>query len=129
MTFGQAVKSGFQNSFSWKGRASRSEYWWWYLFMVLVMLPFNLLYFPSYVNVMVLGATDISAVFNWAFWLLLIVGIVLFFPSLSMLIRRLHDTNRSGGWFWIQLIPTIGAIVILVFTLLPSTAGPNRYDD
>lgn len=128
MTFGQAIKSGFSNYSTWKGRASRSEYWWWYLFVVLVTLPFNLLYMQTYFSVMVLGATDPSQVFNWAFFLLLIVGLALFLPTIAMLIRRLHDTDRSGGWFWLQLIPTVGSIIILVFTLLPSTPGPNRFD-
>lgn len=128
MTFGQAIKSGFSNYSTWKGRASRSEYWWWYLFVVLVTLPFNLLYMQTYFSVMVLGETDPSQVFNWAFFLLLIVGLALFLPTIAMLIRRLHDTDRSGGWFWIQLIPTVGSIIILVFTLLPSTPGPNRFD-
>lgn len=128
MTFGKAIKSGFANYSTWKGRASRSEYWWWQLFVFLVTIPFNLLYMPTYLNVMVVGETDLAAVFNWAFFLLLIVGLALFLPTIAMLIRRLHDTNRSGGWFWIQLIPTIGSIVMFIFTLLPSTPGPNRFD-
>lgn len=129
ITFGKAVKSGFQHYVSWKGRASRSEYWWWALFVFLVTLPLNILYQVTVQSVMLLGMTDITAVFNWSFWLLVIVGLALFLPWLSILIRRLHDTDRSGGWFWIQLIPTVGAIVILVFTLLPSTPGPNRFDN
>lgn len=129
MTFGQAVKSGFQHYVSWKGRASRSEYWWWTLFMILVTLPFSILYQVSLQGVLVSGVADLSAIFNWAYFLLMIVSLVLFLPWLSMLIRRLHDTDRSGGWFWIQLIPTVGSIVILVFTLLPSTPGPNRFDN
>ena len=47
-------------------------------------------------------------------------------PSLSGLIRRLHDTGRSGWWFWIGLIP-FGAVVLLVFTLQDSQPGDNPY--
>lgn len=128
MTFGQAITSGFQHYVSWQGRASRSEYWWWVLFVFLVTLPFNALYQVSVQSVILSGTTDISAIFNWAYFLLLIVALALFLPGLSMLIRRLHDTDRSGGWFWIALVPFVGSIILLVFVLLPSTPGPNRYD-
>lgn len=129
MTFGQAVRSGFANYSTWKGRASRSEYWWWALFTFLVTLPFNILYVVSIQGALVSETVNISAFFNWAYFLLLIVGLLLFLPWLSMLIRRLHDSDRSGGWFWIQLVPTVGSIILLVLTLLPSTPGPNRYDN
>ena len=128
MTFGQAIRSGFQHYVSWKGRASRSEYWWWVLFVVLVTLPFNVVYQVSVQSVLLSGTTDITAIFNWAYFLLLIVALALFLPGLSMLIRRLHDTDRSGGWFWIGLVPFVGSIILLVFVLLPSTPGPNKYD-
>ena len=97
MTFGQSIRSGFQHYVSWKGRASRSEYWWWVLFVFLVTLPFNILYQVTVQSVILAGTTDIMAIFNWAYWLLLIVALALFLPGLSMLIRRLHDTDRSGG--------------------------------
>ncbi len=129
MTFGQAVKSGFAHYASWKGRASRSEYWWWALFTFLVTLPFNILYIVSIQGALLSDSVNVSAFFNWAYFLLLIVGLALFLPWLSMLIRRLHDSDRSGAWFWIQLVPTVGSIILLVFTLLPSTPGPNRYDN
>lgn len=48
-------------------------------------------------------------------------------PSLSSLIRRLHDTGRSGWWFWISLIPLFGPISLLIFTVEDSQPGENRY--
>jgi uncharacterized membrane protein YhaH (DUF805 family) len=48
-------------------------------------------------------------------------------PSISSLIRRLHDTGRSGWWFWISLIPLFGPISILIFTLEDSQPGENRF--
>lgn len=125
MTFGEAIKSGFRNYVVWKGRATRSEYWWWTLFVVLVTLPFNIFYQISIQGAIAAGSFDI---FNGAYFLLLIVALALFLPGLSMLIRRLHDTDRSGGWYWIVLVPFVGSIVLLVFVLLPSTPGPNRFD-
>ena len=41
--------------------------------------------------------------------------------------RRLHDTDRSGWWYLITLVPFVGGIVLLVFTLLKGTPGPNRF--
>jgi uncharacterized membrane protein YhaH (DUF805 family) len=56
------------------------------------------------------------------------VSLVFLLPSLAVTIRRLHDIDRSGGWFWIILVPVAGSIVLLVFALLPSTPGKNRFD-
>lgn len=133
MSFGEAIKSCFQHYTSWKGRASRSEYWWFALFVFLVTLPLQILW--QVTASAALMATDLvtlsanfASMFNWAYWLLIIVSLVLFLPGLSVLIRRLHDTDRSGGWYWIGLVPFVGGIILLVFMLLPSTPGPNRYD-
>ena len=88
----------------------------------------------------------------WAFtlgnavidWLLLIVGqglghgmvvialvwlLASMIPSIAIQFRRLHDTDRSGWWILIGLIPIAGAIVLLVFFLQPSAAGVNRYGE
>jgi uncharacterized membrane protein YhaH (DUF805 family) len=54
--------------------------------------------------------------------------LALFLPGLAVTIRRLHDIDRSGGWFWIILVPFAGSIVLLVFALLPSTPAKNRFD-
>jgi hypothetical protein len=58
---------------------------------------------------------------------LAVFGLLTFIPSLAVLCRRLHDTDRSGWWFWITLIPWIGAIILLVFLASPSTPGYNQY--
>jgi uncharacterized membrane protein YhaH (DUF805 family) len=52
-----------------------------------------------------------------------IYGLATIIPSLAVLVRRLHDTNRSGGWFFIAFVPLVGAIILLVFTC---TEGPGR---
>ena len=57
----------------------------------------------------------------------IIALIVLILPSIAVLIRRLHDTDRTGWWFWIQLLPLIGLIVILVFMLSGGDEGDNKY--
>lgn len=126
MNFGHAISSGIRNFVTWKGRASRSEYWWWTLFAVLVSLPFTLIYQASAVSASM--SSETREIFTPAYFLLLLVQLALFLPSLAMLVRRLHDTNRSGAWYWISLVPLVGGIMLFVFTLQASTSSPNRFD-
>ena len=97
-------------------------------------LPFNIVY-----NIVVqsqlrpaIEAKDWGAItsimFGWSFWLLVVIALVLLLPSLAMLIRRLHDTDRTSGWVWLVLVPSAGGIILLVFSLLPGTPGKNRFD-
>lgn len=63
------------------------------------------------------------------------VGVILFYlfilgtllPSISIMVRRLHDTSRSGWWYFINFVPLVGPIVFFIFTVLPSTPGDNLY--
>ena len=54
-------------------------------------------------------------------------GLLTVIPGLAVMVRRLHDTDRSGWWFWISLIPWIGAIILLVFLASEGTRGYNQY--
>jgi uncharacterized membrane protein YhaH (DUF805 family) len=54
-------------------------------------------------------------------------GLAVLIPSIAVTVRRLHDTDRSGWWFLIQLIPIVGGIILLVFVCLEGTRGPNRF--
>jgi uncharacterized membrane protein YhaH (DUF805 family) len=110
MTFGEAVKAGFDNYVKFDGRASRPEFWWWVLFAFLVSVAARLL------------DAALGIHFLYA-----IAGLGLFLPGLGVSIRRLHDTNRSGWWILIGLIPIIGFIVLLVFYIQESDAGDNQY--
>jgi uncharacterized membrane protein YhaH (DUF805 family) len=106
----EAVKSGFDHFFDWKGRASRPAFWWLYL---------------GYLIVVAIGSI-FDAIIGTNF-LYIIVALAFFFPILSATIRRLHDTGKSGWWWWIQIIPIIGFIVILVFLCTKSDEGKNKY--
>lgn len=59
--------------------------------------------------------------------LLLLFEVATFLPTVALSIRRLHDTDRSGWWLLIVLLPVVGIIVLIVFFILPSTKGPNRF--
>lgn len=57
----------------------------------------------------------------------MIVGLALILPSLAVNVRRLHDTDRSGWFLLLMLIPIVGAIILLVFDVQDSTPGSNRF--
>jgi uncharacterized membrane protein YhaH (DUF805 family) len=93
------------------GRASRKEFWMFVLFSAIITI--------------ILGILD--GVLNLKGILGLVYGLAVLIPSLAVMVRRLHDTNRSGGWVFINLIPLIGAIIVLVFVVSDSTPGDNKY--
>src|SRR5688572_6282615 len=106
MGFGQAIQSGFRNYVNFSGRASRSEYWFWTLFAVLVSI--GLLIVDFLIAEQFVAAYGIGP-------LGLIVGLALFLPSLAVAVRRLHDRDQSGWWILIYLIPLVGPIIIIVW--------------
>jgi uncharacterized membrane protein YhaH (DUF805 family) len=110
MTFGEAVRSGFEHYAKFDGRASRAAFWWWVLFVFLVSIAANIID-------LAIGAPVFSA----------LAGLGLLLPNISVSIRRLHDTNRTGWWLLIWLIPLIGLIVLLVFYLQRGDDGENRF--
>jgi uncharacterized membrane protein YhaH (DUF805 family) len=120
MSFGQAVGAAFRQYATFSGRARRSEFWYWFLFVVLVGIV----------------TANLDDVLNLDFvaggyygWISMIVSLALVIPGLAVLFRRLHDTDRSGWWWVLSLFCGIGALVLLVFCFLEGTPGPNRYGD
>ncbi|MFT3851265.1 MAG: DUF805 domain-containing protein [Ilumatobacteraceae bacterium] len=93
------------------GRAGRAEFWWYALanFIIGVILG-------------ILGQT--SGIFNLIEG---IYGLAVLLPGLAVAVRRLHDTDRSGWWLLIGLIPLVGLIVLVVFWAAPSQPGTNRH--
>ena len=110
MGFGEAVSVCFKKSVVWEGRAPRAEYWWFELAQLLIIV----------------AALIIDQIIGTGF-IYIIAVIALILPSIAVLIRRLHDTDRSGWWFWIMILSIIGSIVILVFTLIAGDEGDNKY--
>ena len=111
MGFTEAVKSGFANYVNFSGRARRSEYWYWTLFVILTSIAVNIID-------AILGSAPIFSV---------VVGLGLLLPGLAVSIRRLHDTDRSGWWILIGLIPLIGFIILIVFYVQDSEPTQNRF--
>jgi uncharacterized membrane protein YhaH (DUF805 family) len=113
MTFGQAISSGFQNYVNFSGRASRSAYWYWTLFAVLMSIASKLL------DVMLFPGFDTSPINS-------LVGLALFLPGLSIAVRRLHDLDRTGWWLLI-ILTLIGILVLLIWLCMRGTMGANRF--
>jgi serine/threonine-protein kinase len=119
--FGLALGQGFANLFTFKGRASRSAFWWYAALVgVLEFIVFIILSVAAAASNA--DATGVGAAV-WALWL---VGALL---ALSVQVRRLHDSGRSGFWWFIALVPFVGGIVLLVFDCMAGTPGPNKYDN
>ena len=110
MNFTQAISSGFSNYVNFAGRAVRSEYWYWVLFVIVVSIV------ASIIDA-VLGTTLFNPIFSLAVLL----------PSIAVGVRRLHDLDRSGWWLLLGLIPLIGAIVLIVWFVGRGTPGANRF--
>ena len=111
--FGEAVVGAMSNIFTYRGRASRSAFWWFALLEVIAYLVVGWI-------------SDVSTVAGVI--LDIVIGLPLVLAGISLAVRRLHDTNRTGWWWWIGFVPVVGGIILLVFYLLRGTPGPNRYN-
>ncbi|PML81960.1 DUF805 domain-containing protein [Enterovibrio norvegicus] len=110
--------SAFLNYAKFSGRARRREYWgFFFLQNVVLALCFLIDIAESGVNNF--QVLDLQAT---AVWIALTV-----IPALSVTVRRFHDINRSGWWWLIIIVPLIGPLIVLIFTLLRGTKGSNRY--
>lgn len=109
--------AAFKKYAVFKGRATRSEYWYFTLFNILAVLGFCLIDQMMGTFNFDVGYGLLSAIYTLAMIL----------PGLGVSIRRLHDTGRSGWWFLITIIPVIGLLVFLYFALLDSDPDSNDY--
>lgn len=156
MGFGQAITHVFRNYVNFRGRATRSEFWWFSLLMVIV-----------YVALFIMSSVGIATSADPQLWGFLAqvgsTGTLVWFlatiiPVSAVWFRRLHDSNKSGWWYVLTnmigfggffffaisalqnqvtftigmvlaLAFCIGGLLLLIFAMLPSTSGPNRYGE
>ncbi len=104
-----------KNYVGFSGRARRTEFWMFALFNAIIAGVLNVLW----------RMTDVGAFY----WLYVLYAVAVFLPSLAVGVRRLHDTNRSGWWILIGLIPIVGAIVLIVFYATEGNRGANQYGE
>lgn len=103
MTFADSIKTCFSKYADFKGRATRSEYWWFILFVFLVGMVSSMIY-PMLAGVFYLATA---------------------LPTLAAAVRRLHDTDRSGWFVLLGFIPLIG--LVLLYFLVLEGKEPNRF--
>jgi len=104
MNFSQAVSTCLRKYVDFSGRASRPEFWWFFLFQIIVMVVTGM----------------VSDVLNG------IAGLALLLPALSVGARRLHDIGKSAWFLLLGLIPVLGFLILLYWCVQPSE-GPNVY--
>ncbi|WP_040482134.1 DUF805 domain-containing protein [Luminiphilus syltensis] len=100
------------------GRSRRKEYWYFFLFNLIITLILGL----AEVFAGIAPETDQSV-------LAALYQLAVLLPSIAVGVRRLHDTDRSGWWLLIGLIPIVGVIVLIVFFVQDSSANGNRFGE
>jgi len=100
------------------GRARRQEFWMFYLINCAIALVLELPMLASAFGRN--GSGALSAPYY-------IYMLAVFIPMIAVTVRRLHDTNRSGGWYFIAFVPLVGFIVLIVFLATDGQHGENRY--
>ena len=110
-----AIKNGFWNYSEFSGRASRSEYWLWHLFVMLLCILCITLDGAWFAE------TSPGPIYKTAF-------IITFIPGISVSIRRLHDVGRSGYWFLLAFTG-IGSIFLIYWFIIPGDKETNTYGE
>ena len=126
--FIDAIKRGFKKYATFSGRASRSEYWWWYLFTFLTYVVLGLVTYgvgmaTSRDGGQTPGLLALPLIILFAAFAL---GIIV--PTLALNVRRLHDAGYSGWLALLLLVPYVGGLIIMIFALLPSSPAGAKYD-
>ncbi|MGE0233729.1 MAG: DUF805 domain-containing protein [Flavobacteriaceae bacterium] len=111
-----AVTTVYTNYFGFTGRAARSEFWYFILFVIVIGVVLNII--DSAIFGMGMGGVGIlGGIFSLASLI----------PEIAVAIRRLHDSGRTGWWLLLVLIPLIGWLVLIYFYVQPSQPGANQY--
>lgn len=120
VTFAEAIRNFFKKYAVFSGRATRSEYWYAALFVVLVdvaLTGLGSVFYDSFLGLVFSGL-------SWVF------ALAVFLPQLGLAWRRLHDIGKSGAWYFIAFVPLVGFIIALVFYCTDSKEdnqyGPRR---
>lgn len=122
MGFGQSIATCLAKYATFRGRARRPEFWWFFLFVVVAS------WLAAIVDSVLMsgysaGPVAVSGPFG------AITNLLVLIPSLAVGTRRLHDTGRTGWWQLLLLIPCAGLVLLAVMWSLAGERGPNKYGD
>ncbi len=115
MSFTESIKTCFSKFFDYHGRAARSEYWYFILFIWLITIIAAVLE-----GIFLNNSYSYGSISDF-------VSLILLIPSINAATRRLHDVNRSG-WWQLLYFTGIGALVILYWTVIKGVDENNRYN-
>lgn len=121
----EAFQLLFARFFSFEGSSTRSEFWWFWIFMVLIQfaIDFGLNWAGNNTDILVSFPENEERLIFW----IKLFRCAVFFAFLTLAVRRLHDRNLSGCWLFLILIPYIGQIALLIIFCLPSQHKTNEY--
>jgi uncharacterized membrane protein YhaH (DUF805 family) len=134
MGFTDAVRTCLSQKYAtFSGRASRSEYWWFQLFIFLVYMVIVAILFAT-MDMDQVGQGDFGGISPIVIILFGIFALGVFLPSIAAVVRRLHDRDMSGWWYlgailagFIPFVGIVASIALLVILILKGTDGPNRF--
>ena len=115
MNFIESIQTCYKKTFNFKDRASKSEFWWFYLYDFIIFVAGEMTL-----------KTDLNDNLIFLGLILTILFFINLIPAAAVGVRRLHDTNRSGWWYLVFLIPLISLIVLYFFTN-DGSKGKNRF--
>jgi uncharacterized membrane protein YhaH (DUF805 family) len=122
MDFQTALRSFWTRYRDFKGRSRRSEYWFIQLFLVVTNIA------VAIIDLALMGWDVDRFIANGGGGIVGLIWIlVTIVPALAVLVRRLHDTGKSGWWALVGFLPLVGAVVLLVFTVTDSSPGENKF--
>lgn len=130
MNFGKAITLYWTNYANFKGRTSRAAFWWAVLFTALASMAVSIIFPDQHMTLMMDPNNWIDDQELWQsspaqnLW-----SLATFIPSLALLVRRLHDTGRSGHWAWLMLAIFVGWIVLLAFTVQEGSKSKNIFGE
>lgn len=123
MSFTEAVRTVLSKYATFQGRAVRSEFWFFVLFIFLLFTLLAVIEGAVLAPALGFSAFDPDA----GQPLSLIASLALLLPNIAVAARRLHDIDRSGWWLLIGFVPVIGLLVLLYWYIQPGTDGANQY--
>lgn len=100
-----------QHYFDFNGRARRAEFWWYIVVYMVLAIIVNVIDSMVHLGGLLGG----------------LLSLALLLPNLGVAVRRLHDTNRSGWWILIALVPLVGIVLLIIWYAAEGTKGPNTY--